>query len=666
MPKGRPKGSKNNTGHRAGEREDDEDDEEGDRGSTSRRRGVSPSSPLRRSSESVAVSDRTSSSSRPIKPLHPLFAKTQQPASDENPSSPLTPCLPSLPHFSVVIPEDEPAESDPTPSGLLGAAETETPSSAAPDHGGSDTDDLEPEKEPEPTGIVQAYLLQTMLEIKDVQLPKHAQPDCYRVGKTFWITPPDRYFALQEYKSTAKKLAPDCLYYPRIFVWLPKSLLPKDFEFQCIFCASSKMSEHGWNHNPVARRVVDLDSCYYILSKRIKCDSCKKSCSLYEDKILAQLPQDLANEFPAFLTHRSGIDKTLVTLIRSGIAQGTTAHGWERILRELHVRNRDLAEQEYLHALKNCPVSQLPAPLVPFSSFGDKEAYAGFAPSRWYINSVYTDYMSYVKPHEDQAMSAIPASATLTCQSPPYSRPMGTYRDRGGTEGDGHSKGGGHIERRCRDRETVGTGARYRRGGGTGGQIGLVAPRAHTHGVGTRGTQLRWGDRGTCYGTSTVGGTLRGTSRAWYIHGGGTRGTNWTCSTSGAHTRCGDKGDTAAVGGQGDMLRNIDSGRDVKRDITCLVHTRWRDKGDISLQLLASVGIASRAWYIHGGGTSGTIFLHGCGDAIMCKVHMRWWGQAGQFFYSDQCKSGLGRHVDVFMHIGGGGTRGTFLVTLAV
>ncbi|KAJ7705959.1 hypothetical protein B0H16DRAFT_1482017 [Mycena metata] len=194
---------------------------------------------------------------------------------------------------------------------------------------------------------------------------------------------------------------------------------------------------------------------------------------------------------------------------------------------------------------------------------------------------------------------------------------MGTYRDRGGTEGDGHSKGGGRIECRCRDRETVGTGARYRCGGGTGGQIGLVAPRAHTHGVGTRGTQLRWGDRGTCYGTSTVGGTLRGTSRAWYIHGVGTRGTQlrWggqgdmlrnidgardvkrdiTClvhtrwgdkgdkldfSTSGAHTQCGDKGDTAAVGGQGDMLWNIDGGRDVKRDITCLVHTQWGDKGD--------------------------------------------------------------------------------------
>ncbi|KAJ7705960.1 hypothetical protein B0H16DRAFT_1482018 [Mycena metata] len=244
---------------------------------------------------------------------------------------------------------------------------------------------------------------------------------------------------------------------------------------------------------------------------------------------------------------------------------------------------------------------------------------------------------------------------------PPAAALWGPTGTRGGTEGDGHSKGGGRIERWCRDRETVGTGARYRRGGGTGGQIGLVAPRAHTHGVGTRGTQLRWGDRGTCYGTSTVGGTLRGTSRAWYIHGvgtrgtqlrwgdrgtcygtstvrgtlrgtsrawyihgGGTRGTNWTCSTSGAHTRCGDKGDTAAVGGQGEMLRNIDSGRDVKRDITCLAHTRWRDKGD---------NLFTR--YIRGGGdkrdNSFTV-ISACWDEIMCKVHTRWGDKRDNFF----------------------------------
>ncbi|KAJ7744869.1 hypothetical protein B0H16DRAFT_1463012 [Mycena metata] len=269
---------------------------------------------------------------------------------------------------------------------------------------------------------------------------------------------------------------------------------------------------------------------------------------------------------------------------------------------------------------------------------------------------------------------------------------MGTYRDRGGTEGDGHSKGGGRIERRCRDRETVGTGARYRRGGGTGGQIGLVAPRTHTHGVGTRGTQLRWGDRGTCYGTSTVGGTLRGTSRAWYIHGGGTRGTNWTCSTSGAHTRCGDKGDTAAVGGQGDMLRSIDGGRDIKRDITCWyirgggtrgtnwtcstsgAHTRCGDKGDTAAvggqgDILRNIDGGRdikrdiTCQYIRGGGTRGTNWTCStsgahtrCGD----KGDTAAVGGQGDMLWNIDSGRDVKRDITCLV-LHGGGTRGTFL-----
>lgn len=119
----------------------------------------------------------------------------------------------------------------------------------------------------------------------------------------------------------------------------------------------------------------------------------------------------------AFLTHRSSIDKKVVTLIRTGIAQGLTPHAWERVFRELHVRNRDLAEQAYVHALKACPLAQLPDKLVPFSPFSDKTGYAGFTPSRWYISSVYIDYMSYVKPYQDQSMSAISAMMAFWDQS---------------------------------------------------------------------------------------------------------------------------------------------------------------------------------------------------------------------------------------------------------
>jgi hypothetical protein len=51
----------------------------------------------------------------------------------------------------------------------------------------------------------------------------------------------------------------------------------------------------GWNSNPIARRVVDLDSCYYILARRLKCrHGCQKSCNPYDDKILAQLPPHIS------------------------------------------------------------------------------------------------------------------------------------------------------------------------------------------------------------------------------------------------------------------------------------------------------------------------------------------------------------------------------------
>ena len=55
-----------------------------------------------------------------------------------------------------------------------------------------------------------------------------------------------------------------------------------------------------------------------------------------------QLEPGLASEFPAFLTHRSGIDKTLMSLIRAGIAHRVSSSAWSKILRELHVREHDI------------------------------------------------------------------------------------------------------------------------------------------------------------------------------------------------------------------------------------------------------------------------------------------------------------------------------------
>ena len=126
--------------------------------------------------------------------------------------------------------------------------------------------------------------------------------------------------------------------------------------------------------------------------------------NLYDPVIMDQLPPGLAAAFPAFLTHRSGIDKTLMTLIRAGIAHQMSSSAWSSVLRELHVHEHDLQELNYLHALsvakkreRSLSVEGLHA-YEPFSDFHDKNGYTGFYPSRWYINTVYMDYMEHIQP----------------------------------------------------------------------------------------------------------------------------------------------------------------------------------------------------------------------------------------------------------------------------
>lgn len=173
----------------------------------------------------------------------------------------------------------------------------------------------------------------------------------------------------------------------------------------------------GWNSDPIARRVIGLDQNYYIMTMRIRCrdtaGGCGKSYNLYDPIILEQFDQRLVAAFPAFLTHRSGIDKTLMTLIRAGMSHRVSANAWSKILRELHVREHDLRELQYLHTVQkdmkranNKAISKSNSYLL-FSEFDDKNGYAGFSPSRWYITNVYMDYMQHIRPILDQCMSAL-------------------------------------------------------------------------------------------------------------------------------------------------------------------------------------------------------------------------------------------------------------------
>jgi hypothetical protein len=67
--------------------------------------------------------------------------------------------------------------------------------------------------------------------------------------KTFWIEPPSPYFSLR-----VRSRDPNPLYLPRVFVWRPHLRQ----NLKCRFCPGT-LAVKGWNKNPYARRVADLD-----------------------------------------------------------------------------------------------------------------------------------------------------------------------------------------------------------------------------------------------------------------------------------------------------------------------------------------------------------------------------------------------------------------------
>ena len=89
-------------------------------------------------------------------------------------------------------------------------------------------------------------------------------PSEYRRG-TFWILPPDPFFAL--HNPTTEILAlredesfdydPVMLYLPKVFLWIPHLLV--DDRLKCTHPnCSGKLKSNGYPKDPPARRVVDL------------------------------------------------------------------------------------------------------------------------------------------------------------------------------------------------------------------------------------------------------------------------------------------------------------------------------------------------------------------------------------------------------------------------
>jgi hypothetical protein len=125
-------------------------------------------------------------------------------------------------------------------------------------------------------------------------------------------------------------------YYHDICVWLPD--VRWNYMPSCPCCLESgEVHFHGWRDNHFGRIVIRNNGHYFVVSRRYRCNHCKieyKKTHTTEQEThytfmgynmtsIPLLPHGKGDKFPAFLTHRSGVSKKLISWIRPLMCKGT-------------------------------------------------------------------------------------------------------------------------------------------------------------------------------------------------------------------------------------------------------------------------------------------------------------------------------------------------------
>lgn len=251
-------------------------------------------------------------------------------------------------------------------------------------------------------------------------------------GANFWLRS-DRHAKVVCHKVGLEYSEP--AYYRDIKVWLPDVQFGPDAMPPCPHCKSMRhVSPHGWRLNHHARRVTDLFSHYYIMSRRYICSTCKMKRKAEKDALAAAaqsvgahvdmedededevpgatkgergaytfmgydqasvplLPHGRSLDFPAVLTYRGAVDVKVVSLMRPLFDAGVRPEFFSKMLLELHSKAYTLEhlKREHRIAASRSTFTREHAP-QPFSTFGDKTKYFGLVPTGAYLQNVYVAY----------------------------------------------------------------------------------------------------------------------------------------------------------------------------------------------------------------------------------------------------------------------------------
>jgi len=228
-------------------------------------------------------------------------------------------------------------------------------------------------------------------------------PLLYSTHHTFWV--PQKSPILRSPLSSS--ITPEEFFNPHFFIWdflplIPSMCCPK-VGCQGVLC------RRGYRERP--RRVVDMNDCYWLMGARYSCQTCRSSFSSWDSSLLEKLAKnhpDLAAEFPAYLTHRSGIDKRLFIFMSTCFSSGMGPKQFSDALRVQHKERFDFLHLQYLQAIYNGGSFHKWQNLTfrPFGTFNG--AYCGFVPSASWLRDLWDDRIEAQSPEIEQYTSMLP------------------------------------------------------------------------------------------------------------------------------------------------------------------------------------------------------------------------------------------------------------------
>ncbi|RDB16051.1 hypothetical protein Hypma_003473 [Hypsizygus marmoreus] len=230
---------------------------------------------------------------------------------------------------------------------------------------------------------------QTKLEDSSPDLRDSKLLPLYRDHHTFWFPRPSSYFVLKR-----SSISPQDLLVPRFFLWDPAALC----DIPCPNC-KTKLNCHAYI--PYPRRCVDLCKNFWIIGYRYRCPTCRHPTSKkytitfqsWDSRILAKLPRSLAAEFPARLSHRSGISNVTFAMMRSAFQNGMGPKQFADALRVQHLQRYEELHVQYLHELvtRQGLAEWRGKKFIDFLPFDDRSLQGphGFTPSPRWLRDMY-------------------------------------------------------------------------------------------------------------------------------------------------------------------------------------------------------------------------------------------------------------------------------------